>query len=147
VDGRGVKRPGRLGPETVSKPSQPNELTLHEEELELGTDVREAGSVRARKRVEREEVSQLVPREFEHAEFDRVPAGEGDSGEIETLPDGSISIPLLEEELVVTKRIVVRERIVIRKEKQIEQRQVRAELRRERLEIDAPEESSNQGGT
>jgi uncharacterized protein (TIGR02271 family) len=139
VDDRGAKPPRSSRVETVSKPDQPNELVLHEEELELGKEVRDAGSVRARKRVEQEEVSELVPREFEQAEIERVPAAEGDSGEIETLPDGSVSIPLLEEELVVTKRVVVRERIVIRKETQTEQREVRAELRRERLEIDAPD--------
>lgn len=131
----------------MNQESDRNELVLHEEELELGAAVREAGSVRARKRIEREEVSEIVPLEFEEAEVERVPAAEGDSGEIETLPDGSVSIPLLEEELVLTRRVVVRERIVIRKETQIEQREVRADLRRERLEIDAPEESSDEGGT
>jgi uncharacterized protein (TIGR02271 family) len=132
----------------VSERSEPHELILHEEELDLHAVTRETGSVRARKRVEREQVSEVVPREFEHAHIDRVPAGEGDSGKIETLPDGSISIPLLEEELVISKRVVVRERIVIRKQTELETRQVRAELRREHLEIDAPEDSSpSQGGT
>jgi uncharacterized protein (TIGR02271 family) len=126
----------------------PDDLILREEELELGTVVRDAGAVRARKRIEREEVSELVPREFEQAEIERVPAVEGDSGEIETLPDGSISIPLLEEELVVSKRLVVRERIVIRKETAIEEREVRAELRRERLEIETTEDNATtEGGT
>jgi uncharacterized protein (TIGR02271 family) len=119
----------------VSERSEPSELILHEEELDLDAVTREAGSVRARKRVEREEVSEVVPREFEHAQIDRVPAGEGDSGEIETLPDGSISIPLLEEELVVTKRVVVRERIVIRKETTTEQTRVTEELRKEHVEV------------
>ena len=132
----------------MSEPSEPKEMILHEEELELDTEVYEAGSLRARKRIEQEEVSELVPREFERAHTERVPAGDGDSGEIETLPDGSISIPLLEEELVVSKRVVVRERIVIRKETEVERREVRAELRRERLEIDSTDKSStDEGGT
>ena len=33
---------------------------------------------------------------------------DADSGEVETLPDGSISIPVFEEQLVITKRLVVR---------------------------------------
>lgn len=71
---------------------------------------------------------------------ERVPAGEGDSGEIETLPDGSVSIPVLEEQLVVTKRTVVRERIVVRKEVATETERVEAELRREHVDVDVREE-------
>lgn len=62
------------------------------------------------------------------------PTDEVDSGEIETLSDGAISIPILEEELVVTKRVVVRERIIVRKDTRLEHRTVNAELRRERVE-------------
>jgi uncharacterized protein (TIGR02271 family) len=124
-----------------------NELVLHEEELDLRTAVREHGVIRARKRIATDEVDEVVPRAVERADVERIPPNERDSGEIETLADGSISIPVLEEELVVTKRVVVRERIVIRKETDIEQRQVRAELRRERLEINATEQSSHEGGT
>ena len=67
------------------------------------------------------------------------PAGEGDSGEIETLPDGSVSIPVLEEELVVTKRVVVRERIVVHKDVAARVERVEAELRRERVELENDE--------
>ena len=62
-----------------------------------------------------------------------------DSGEIEYLEDGSVSIPVLEEELVVTKRTVVRERIIVRKQWITEAQRIQAELRRERVEIDAPD--------
>src|SRR3954463_615497 len=72
----------------------------------------------------------------EGAAVERFATGEGDSGEVETLPNGSISIPILEEELVVTKRIVVRERIVVRKELVTETEHVEADLRRERIEVD-----------
>ena len=58
-----------------------------------------------------------------------------DSGEVETLPDGSISIPILEEELVVTKRVVVRERLIVHKDSEVEHRTIGAELRRERIEV------------
>jgi uncharacterized protein (TIGR02271 family) len=72
---------------------------------------------------------------------ERLPAGEGDSGEIETLPDGSVSIPVLEEELVVTKRVVVRERIVVRKAVTSRIERVQAELRRERVELEGDQAS------
>ena len=112
------------------------ELTRHEQELAVGTEVATLGRVRVQKRVEAEQVAEDVPRTVEHAEVERVPAAEGDSGEIETLPDGSVSIPVLEEELVVTKRTVVRERIVIRKELVTEHERVEAEVRRERVELE-----------
>ena len=66
---------------------------------------------------------------------ERMDPEEEDSGEIETLPDGSLSIPILEEELVITKRVVVRERIIIRKQIQKEQVLVETDLRRERVSI------------
>ena len=115
-------------------------VVRHEEELDVGTRTVDAGTIRAHKSVETHDVDELVGRELEHADVERVAAGEGDSGEVETLPDGSVSIPLLEEELVITKRLVVRERIVIRKRTVTEEQRVRAELRRERVEIDGPVE-------
>ena len=108
-----------------------------EEQLEVGTAAFEAGAVHAKKRVETERVEEIVPREVEDADVERVGPGESDSGEIETLPDGSVSIPILEEELVVTKRTVVRERIVIRKRTRTEEQRVEAELRKERVEVEA----------
>ena len=112
-------------------------LMRHEEELALETRRKDVGAVRARKRVETQRVDELVPRDIEHADVERTPPYEEDSGEIETLPDGSVSVPLLEEELVVTKRIVVRERILIRKRTVTEEERIEAELRKERVEVDA----------
>ncbi len=110
----------------------------HEEEL-VGVEGvwRGAGYVRARKKVDRERFDRRVPFDREELELERVPTEEGDSGEIETLEDGSISIPIYEEEVVVSKRVVLRERVVIRKRVVTEQRRVRTKLRKERVEIDA----------
>ena len=112
-------------------------LVAHEDELAVGTAETTVGSVRARKRVESERVEEVVPRSIEYGDFERAPAAPGDSGEIETLPDGSVSVPIFEEELVVTKRLVVRERAIIRKHTVTEMQTVEAELRKERLEIEA----------
>ena len=112
-------------------------LVRHEETLALGKEPKELGAVRARKRVETRNVSEAVPRQSEHFdEVERVAPDAQDSGEVETLPDGSISIPVLEEELVVTKRTVVRERIVVRKRTEVEPQTVEAELGREHVEVD-----------
>lgn len=67
-------------------------------------------------------------------------AGTTDSGEVETLPDGSVSIPVFEEQLVVEKRLVVRERIVVRKELVTDEQVVTADLDREHVSVDADDE-------
>jgi stress response protein YsnF len=112
------------------------DVVRHEEQLVVGTES-VARVVRLRTEVRQDEVEETVPRRVEEFEpAGRAPAAEQDSGQIETLPDGSISIPILEEELVVTRRVVVRERIVLRKRVSVEQEVVRAELRGERLAIE-----------
>lgn len=116
------------------------ELIRHEEEADVRTRVATVGAVHAEKRVDVERVAERIPREVEEAMVDRVAAGAGDSGEVETLPDGSVSIPVLEEELVVTKRVVVRERIVIRKESRTKTETVEADLRREHVDVSVDEE-------
>ncbi len=111
------------------------EIVLSEERAVPGTTTHESGRVRVVTHVDTETVGRRVPRAVEHAELDRVDALEGDSGQVETLPDGSLSIPVFEEVLVVEKRRVVRERVVVRKHTVHEEQEVSAELRRERLEV------------
>jgi uncharacterized protein (TIGR02271 family) len=120
-------------------PSVPEEaaLVLHEEEADVGTRWEGVGYVGLRREVEQHKVRSEHPRRRERLVQDRVPVGEDDSGQIETLADGSISIPLFEEELVVTRRTVLRERVIIRKEEVTESETVEAELRREHLRVDA----------
>jgi stress response protein YsnF len=95
---------------------------------------------RVSKDVGAERVAEYFPRDVEDIEMEHIDPNEEDSGEIETLPDGSLSIPILEEELVITKRVVVRERIIIRKQIQKEQVLVEADLRKERVSIVADPE-------
>ncbi len=111
------------------------EIVRHEEELTAETRPVEQ-TLRASKRVEREPVDELVPRELERADVEYAAVGAEDSGEVEMLPDGSVSIPVLEEELVITKRTVVRERIVIRKRVETVHERIRTELRKERVELE-----------
>ena len=94
------------------------------------------GFLRARRQVETARVTELIPVNVEELASVRVPVSEGDTGQIETLPDGSISIPLFAEELVVVKRTVLRERVIIRKDTTVEQRQIEDELRREVVDIE-----------
>ena len=107
----------------------------HEEELDVRTETVGFGSVVLRKDVETHEVEDVVPVGMEHASVDRAPAAEEDSGEIETLADGTISVPIFEEEIVVTKRLRVRERVLIRKTTETRDEVVRGEVRVERFDV------------
>ena len=113
-----------------------NEVVLQEERADVGTVTEETGRVRARKSVRTDRVEEAVSRGVEHADLERMPVVDGDSGEVETLPDGSVSIPVFEEQIVVTKKLVVRERVVLRKHTVYEEHLVSAELRREELAIE-----------
>jgi uncharacterized protein (TIGR02271 family) len=115
----------------------PPQVTRYEEALQVGTGTEAVGNVHVRKQVDTSTVEENVPREIEEAGLERVPVEGEDSGLVETLADGSVSIPVFEEQLVVTKRLVVRERVIVRKETRIEQDTVTTEIRRERVEIEA----------
>jgi uncharacterized protein (TIGR02271 family) len=119
----------------------PASLVSHEEAI-AGVEKRwrSIGSLRARKRLERERVRRSLPVEVEHVELERLAAAGDDSGEVEVLPDGSISIPVYEEELVVTRRPVLRERVIVRKKAVTEHVTIEDELRKERVEFDADDE-------
>jgi uncharacterized protein (TIGR02271 family) len=111
------------------------EIVLHGEEAELRTRWVSGDVLRLCKRIDGYTVKEVVERLAETVDVERVTVADGDSGEIETLPDGTISIPLLEEELVIETRVVVRERVLVRRRIVEEETPVRVELRRERLEI------------
>ena len=113
------------------------EVLRSEEQVAVSTEPVEAGRVHVRKHVDHDVVQQEVERMAEQASTDVVPPLAEDTGEVLTFDDGSISIPILEEEIVVQKRLVVRERIVVRKTVVTERETVEATLRRERVEIDA----------
>ena len=112
-------------------------VARHEEELQIGAETRDVGAVHASKRVETEEVHEVVPRSVEHVdEMERTAAHDDDSGEVEVLPDGSVSIPILEEELVIEKRTVVRERVIVRKRTETRHERVETTLRKERVAVE-----------
>lgn len=122
---------------TTSSDDGAVEMVSHEERLDVGTEVHEAGHVRFRKSVESHPVEYTVPRDTEHVDTDeRIAAQEGDSGEVEVLEDGSVSIPVFEEVLVVTKRLVVRERMIVRKRTVVDEYKLQTELRRQNVTVD-----------
>ena len=119
----------------------PDEISVvrSEERLVAGAVERESGKVRIRKVLEQVGYDDVIPYSVEHAEIERAPANEDDSGEIETLPDGTVSIPVLEERLVVEKRLFVTERLLVRKRVETREQRVTADLTREVVTVEADE--------
>jgi uncharacterized protein (TIGR02271 family) len=110
-------------------------LTRSEEELAIGRRQVEAGEVGVRKTVETERVEERVPVTREEVTVERRPLS-ADAGQDVTITDDEIRIPVMEEQLLVEKRIVPKEEIVIRKRAVTEEKTVEADLRRERVEYD-----------
>ncbi len=113
-----------------------HEVTVSAERLVVGTQHAVAGTVRAHKRVDTEHVTQTVELTRDTAELERVAAREDDSGQVETMADGSLSIPLLEERVVVEKQVVLVGRVVLRKHTVTVDQTVEADLRSEHVEIE-----------
>ena len=116
-------------------------ITLHEEELAVGTRAVSAGEVRVEKRVETEEVRESVPVTRDHVEVERRPLPAGASLERWEDEEG-LHIPLVEEELVIEKRLVAREEILIRKRRVTEEQEVVETVRRERAEVVGPDDAA-----
>jgi uncharacterized protein (TIGR02271 family) len=113
-----------------------NELIRSEEQLDVRAEPVLRPGVGVRKHAETEEVKAAYERAVEQVDdLERAPAAEGDSGDVEVLPDGSVSIPVFEERLVVTKQVVVKERVIVRKRTVTETQLVRESLRRERVDV------------
>jgi uncharacterized protein (TIGR02271 family) len=81
-----------------------------------------------------EQVTVPVTREEVHVE--RVPAGRGASDQEAGFAGQDVSGPVMEEEVVVSKRPVVREEVRISKRSRQEERPVSANVRREEVEIE-----------
>lgn len=125
------------------RPDDQAEVVRREEEVVVGRVEREVGDVRMRKVVEERPFEDVVPRGIEHADFERVPADPEDAGDVRQLADGSVSIPVFEEQLVVEKRVIVRERVLVRKRVESVPQQIRADLRREVVEVDVDPEAAH----
>jgi len=130
----------RLGiDETIQAPVETMLLRLEEEADVRPGGWRGVGFLRAKKQVEAVPVETTFAQAGEEVDLERVTAEADDPGGVITLPDGGLSIPVYEEELVVTKRVVLKERVVIRKRIESRTAPVSTELRRERVEVDVDE--------
>jgi len=114
-----------------------DELRVQRSEEELGAGVRkrEAGSMNVRKSVRTEREQVRVPRRREEVEVERVPVGR-EVSEAEIGGDEEFVVQVFEEEVVVSKRVVLKEEIRLRKRVVEEVEVVEVDLRKEEVEID-----------
>lgn len=109
-------------------------MQLSEEELRIERRVVEAGEVRVRKQVEARQVREVVPVMREDVTVDRRPLPPGAG--LEPRQEGDTwYIPIVEEELVIQKRLVAREELVIRKRQVMGEQVVEETLHRESPEV------------
>jgi len=114
-----------------------------EEELRAGTREREVGAVRVRKRVRTEREQIRVPKRREEVSVERVPVDQ-EVPEAEIGEEVEVEVPVVEEEVVVEKRPVVKEEIRLRKDLVEEEEVVERDVRKEEVDIDAPNERRNE---
>jgi uncharacterized protein (TIGR02271 family) len=116
-----------------------------EEEARIGTRGREAGAVKVRKSVRTEREQVRVPKRREEVDVERV-SGEGrEASGVEIGEDDEVVVvQVLEEEIVVSKRVVVKEEIRLRKRVVEDEEVVEVDLRKEEVDI---EDTTGRGGT
>ena len=105
-----------------------------EEELRVGTREREAGEVRIRKQVRTEREQVRVPKRREELSVERVPVDEEGTGA--EIGDDEVSVPVVEEEVVVEKRPVVKEEIRVRKGVVEDEQVVEEDVRKEEIDVE-----------
>ncbi len=113
-----------------------------EEELAAGTREREAGQLKVRKRVRTDREQIEVPTRHEEVSVERVPV-EGEASEAE-IGDDEVSVPVTEEEVIVSKRPVAKEEVRIRKDVVSDTETVEEDVRREEVEVE--DETERRGG-
>jgi uncharacterized protein (TIGR02271 family) len=114
-------------------------MTRSEEELRVGTQQREAGRARLRKWVETEHVATTVPVAREEVRIEREPITDTNIDQALSGPEISeaeYEVTLREEEAVAGVETVPKERVRMEKDTVVEEQQVGAEVRKERIEAE-----------
>ena len=128
---------GRVASEDI-RAGEDLRVPVAEEELDVVKRDRQAGEVRLRKDVVNETKRIDVPVTREEIHVERVPAGErreAQPGE-RAFEEGSVSMPIHEEEVEIRKRPVVKEEVRLRKDRVTEQRVAEADVRKERVQVE-----------
>lgn len=109
-------------------------VTLSEEELALGKREVRAGEVEIEKDVETRHVRESVPTRHDEVVVERRPIEPGMRASAR-IGEEEIRVPLTEEEVVASKRVVPTEEVVVSKREVVENETVEADLRRERASV------------
>jgi uncharacterized protein (TIGR02271 family) len=137
--GRGGQADGGTAPQDKAQRGEAQHgedwLVRAEERVDVGTEMLESGRARLHKYVDTEPVEQTVHVYHEEYEIERVPisAEEQVRGEI---AEGELEIILHEERPVLHKQAVAVERVRLKVKRVDEDRTLRDEIRRERVEIE-----------
>jgi uncharacterized protein (TIGR02271 family) len=108
-----------------------------EEEARVGTRGYEAGAVKVRKSVRTERERVRVPKRREEVDIERVPGEGREASGIEIGEDDEVVVvQVLEEEIVVSKRVVVKEEIRLHKKVVEDEEVVEVDLRKEEVDIE-----------
>jgi uncharacterized protein (TIGR02271 family) len=120
----------------VAGVSEEVRVPLAEEELTAEKRAVEAGEVRVRKDVKVEQKQVEVPVTKEEVHVERVPASGETLPEGAVFQEGTVSVPVVEEEVEVRKRPVVREEVRVSKTAHQEEERFSAETRKETAAIE-----------
>ena len=114
-------------------------LELREEELLVHREMRDVGEAQIRTRVEQVPARLEVDAISEEVQVEHVPVGDVVSERSDPYHEGDVLIvPIYEEQLVVTKRLVLREQLRIRRVRTTQRQLFEDTLRRERADVDDP---------
>jgi uncharacterized protein (TIGR02271 family) len=134
----------RESTEETAKLGAPFEETIEllEEELVGEKEMRDVGEIHVRTVLEEVPGRLEVEATREEIQVEHVPVGEQVSERIEPWEeDGALMVPVYEEQLVVTKRLVLKEHLRIRRVAVTETELFEGTLKRERLIIDDPNDT------
>lgn len=121
-------------------------IPILEEIVHVGVEKFEAGRVRVVKRVESRDETVEQPVTHEHVDVERVPVGR-------TIPEGEppptarqegdvFVVPVLEEVLVVEKRLVLKEELRLTRRREVTTKQEHVSLRKEHVDVVRDEPTS-----
>lgn len=139
VDGRTAGR--RDDDRVAGRGAEGEQVVAHEERLKVGTEQREAGKARLRKRVvsEKQQVEVPVQREELVVERESIDpnSAEARTGSIDSRADGAEeTITLREERPVVDKETVATEKVNVGKRTVTDSETVSGEVRKEQIDVD-----------
>ncbi len=130
------ERPQPERPSAYAQQGGPAELTSFEEQLRVGTEPVESGSVRLRKVVVTEPVETTVPLRHEEIRVERVPVSEARATPGHQFAEESAEITLHEERPVISKEMEPVESVRVATETRTDQQRVTDQIHRERIEVE-----------